>query len=282
MEGSVRYADGGVLVPTQFIDGATDAHLWWESYEREPATFSRFRATIALSVHQALQVRVVASGGAVARARADEVALPAPTSIFRPNGSARHRDWSNRRTTARAHRTWTHPNRPRPASRPGLDASVSGTSYPFVDPPGGQPRFSPSWRAGRAARAVELTPQPSVRRTPHLGLFPASSSRLDRRREQLLGQALGLDEPLGDIGSHATLQQCGRKLRATRARSCGRARALDPRNPTASQFSNDGERVARRLVHSNVAVRARSRLSTHELGRAATDDALASGTGRDR
>jgi TolB-like protein len=54
MEGSVRYADGRVLVTTQLIDAATNVHLWSESYEREFANIFAIQADIAMNVANAL------------------------------------------------------------------------------------------------------------------------------------------------------------------------------------------------------------------------------------
>ena len=47
MEGSVRYADGRVLVTAQLIDPVTNAHLWSESYNREFADVFAIQADIA-------------------------------------------------------------------------------------------------------------------------------------------------------------------------------------------------------------------------------------------
>ena len=55
MEGSVRYADGRVLVTMQLIDPETDAHLWSESYNREFADVFAIQADIAMNVANALQ-----------------------------------------------------------------------------------------------------------------------------------------------------------------------------------------------------------------------------------
>jgi TolB-like protein/Tfp pilus assembly protein PilF len=55
MEGSVRYADGRVLVTAQLVDAATNLHLWSESYEREFANNFAIQSDIAMNVANALE-----------------------------------------------------------------------------------------------------------------------------------------------------------------------------------------------------------------------------------
>jgi TolB-like protein len=55
MEGSVRYADGRVLVTAQLVDAATNLHLWSESYEREFANIFAIQSDIAMNVANALE-----------------------------------------------------------------------------------------------------------------------------------------------------------------------------------------------------------------------------------
>ena len=55
MEGSVRFADGRVLVTVQLIDPETNAHLWSESYNREFADVFAIQAEIAMNVANALE-----------------------------------------------------------------------------------------------------------------------------------------------------------------------------------------------------------------------------------
>ena len=55
MEGSVRFADGRVLVTTQLVDAATNLHLWSESYERDFANIFAIQADIAMNVANALE-----------------------------------------------------------------------------------------------------------------------------------------------------------------------------------------------------------------------------------
>jgi hypothetical protein len=55
MEGSVRYADGRVLVTAQLVDAATNLHLWSESYEREFSNIFAIQSDIAMNVANALE-----------------------------------------------------------------------------------------------------------------------------------------------------------------------------------------------------------------------------------
>lgn len=55
MEGSVRYADGRVLVTAQLIDPNTNAHLWSDSYNREFADIFAIQADIAMNIANALE-----------------------------------------------------------------------------------------------------------------------------------------------------------------------------------------------------------------------------------
>ena len=55
MEGSVRFAGERVRVTTQLIDGATDLHLWSETYERPLGDIFAIETDIAVNVANALQ-----------------------------------------------------------------------------------------------------------------------------------------------------------------------------------------------------------------------------------
>ena len=55
LEGSVRYADGRVLVTAQLIDAATNVSLWSESYERELSNIFAIQADIAMNVANAMR-----------------------------------------------------------------------------------------------------------------------------------------------------------------------------------------------------------------------------------
>jgi TolB-like protein/DNA-binding winged helix-turn-helix (wHTH) protein/Tfp pilus assembly protein PilF len=58
MEGSVRYADGRVLVTAQLIDPVTDTHLWSEEYYRPLADIFAIQTDIAQRIAAALNVEL--------------------------------------------------------------------------------------------------------------------------------------------------------------------------------------------------------------------------------
>jgi TolB-like protein len=55
MEGSVRYADGQVLVTAQLIDARTNVHLWSDSYQRDFSNIFGIQADIAMNVANSLR-----------------------------------------------------------------------------------------------------------------------------------------------------------------------------------------------------------------------------------
>ena len=55
MEGSVRYADGRVLVTAQLIDPDSDVHLWSDSFNREFADIFAIQSDIAMNIANALR-----------------------------------------------------------------------------------------------------------------------------------------------------------------------------------------------------------------------------------
>lgn len=59
LDGSVRYADGQVLVTMHLSDGVTNASLWSDSYEREFSTIFTIQNDIALEVARALKAELL-------------------------------------------------------------------------------------------------------------------------------------------------------------------------------------------------------------------------------
>ena len=59
LDGSVRYADGQVLVTAHLSDGATNTSLWSESYEREFSKIFAIQSDIALNVARALKAELL-------------------------------------------------------------------------------------------------------------------------------------------------------------------------------------------------------------------------------
>jgi TolB-like protein/Tfp pilus assembly protein PilF len=58
MEGSVRYANGRVLITAQLIDGQSDAHLWSDEYNRDLADVFAVQAEVAEHIAMAMQVQL--------------------------------------------------------------------------------------------------------------------------------------------------------------------------------------------------------------------------------
>ncbi len=78
LDGSVRYADGRVLVTMHLADGATNTSLWSDSYERDFSKIFTIQTDIALEVAEALQAELLPDERARV-ARAPTTSLPAYT-----------------------------------------------------------------------------------------------------------------------------------------------------------------------------------------------------------
>jgi TolB-like protein/DNA-binding winged helix-turn-helix (wHTH) protein len=59
LDGSVRYADGQVVVTTRLSEGASNTTLWSESYEREFSNIFAIQSEIALNVARALKAELL-------------------------------------------------------------------------------------------------------------------------------------------------------------------------------------------------------------------------------
>ena len=60
MEGSVRYANGRVLITAQLIDGRSGAHLWSDEFNRELTDVFAVQAEIAEHIATAMQIQLLA------------------------------------------------------------------------------------------------------------------------------------------------------------------------------------------------------------------------------
>ena len=78
LDGSVRYADGRVLVTMHLSDGATNTSLWSDSYEREFSAIFTIQNDIALEVARALKTELLPAERARV-VRAPTTSLPAYT-----------------------------------------------------------------------------------------------------------------------------------------------------------------------------------------------------------
>ena len=59
MEGSVRYANGRVLITAQLIDGRTGAHIWSDEFNRELTDVFAVQAEVAEHIAAAMQVQLL-------------------------------------------------------------------------------------------------------------------------------------------------------------------------------------------------------------------------------
>ena len=59
LEGSVRYADGRVLIAAQLIDGSTDAHLWADEFDRELTDVFAVQKDVAEKIAGALKAELL-------------------------------------------------------------------------------------------------------------------------------------------------------------------------------------------------------------------------------
>jgi TolB-like protein/Flp pilus assembly protein TadD len=59
MEGSVRYADGRVLITAQLIDGRTDEHIWSDEFEEELTDVFKVQREIAVNIANAMHLELL-------------------------------------------------------------------------------------------------------------------------------------------------------------------------------------------------------------------------------
>ncbi len=81
LDGSVRYADGQVVVTMHLSDGAKNTSLWSDSYKREFSTIFTIQNDIALEVARALQAELLPAERERV-VRAPTTSLPAYTSYL--------------------------------------------------------------------------------------------------------------------------------------------------------------------------------------------------------
>ena len=72
LEGSVRYANGRVLITAQLIDGSTGRHLWSDEFNRELADIFAVQAEVARRIAAALEVQLLPDEQARIETRATE------------------------------------------------------------------------------------------------------------------------------------------------------------------------------------------------------------------
>ena len=198
MEGSVRYADGRVLVTTQLIDGATDVHLWSEKYERDFNNIFAIQGDIAVKVAQALKAELLPEE----RERIDRV----PTTSIRAYDLYLSAGARAARQTAPDNRLAIEELDEATAIDPNFAlAWVRKAGYLAM-----QPYFDPAGSAEHKARSLEAARR-AIDIDPTLGdAYAALSSSLFTLRdwsgsEAAFRKARSLNTPLGDMPSYSLL-----------------------------------------------------------------------------
>jgi TolB-like protein/Tfp pilus assembly protein PilF len=59
LEGSVRYADGQVVITAQLIDGSSGAHMWSEQFDHEFANVLAIQSEVAVDIARALRLEML-------------------------------------------------------------------------------------------------------------------------------------------------------------------------------------------------------------------------------
>ena len=91
LEGSVRRAGNRVRIVAQLIDGATDEHLWAESYDRDLTDIFAIQTDVALSIAEALRAEL-------SKEERDRVARRPTENIAAYEHFLQGRSWMNRFT----------------------------------------------------------------------------------------------------------------------------------------------------------------------------------------
>jgi TolB-like protein len=199
LDGSVRYADGQVLVTTRLSDGETNTTLWSESYEREFGNIFAIQSDIALSVARALEAELLPAE----RERVTRV----PTTSLRAYDlylSATARQWRDTPTE-----TLLAIGEVEQALALDPDFALASvlksnlrTVAQYYDPERGAEHRALGEQAARVA--LELDPSLG---TAHSALgFALSTMRDWTGAEAAYRKALNLNVPMGDLQSYAVLQ----------------------------------------------------------------------------
>jgi TolB-like protein/Tfp pilus assembly protein PilF len=228
MEGSVRYADGRVLVTTQLIDGATDAHVWSDSYERDFSNIFAIQSDIALKVAQALKAALLPAERERVR-RAPTTSLQAYDLYL----SASARDRRNTRDDILLGIQEVDQALaldPDFALAWALKSSLSTVAQVF-DPAHGAEHQLLGEQAAR--RALEIDPMLGA---AHAALGFSLTQKADwRGSEAAFRRALSLNRPLGDMPSYSVLQLSVGNFGYARE-ILQETREVVPQNPAALGF----------------------------------------------
>jgi tetratricopeptide (TPR) repeat protein len=198
LDGSVRYADGQVLVTMHLSDGATNTSLWSDSYAREFSTIFTIQTDIALEVARALKTELLPAERARV-VRAPTTSLPAYTLYLQ--AVARQRRGTREEILlaigdveqaialdADFAAAWVQ------------DANLHGNATIF-DPERAAEHLSQAERAAR--RALDLDPELGA---AHAALGLALFGKKDRPgSEAVFREALQRNAMPGEIGAYAVL-----------------------------------------------------------------------------
>ena len=228
MEGTVRYADGRVLVTTELSEGATDVHLWSEKYEREFNNIFAIQSDIAVKVAQALKAELLPAE----RERIDRV----PTTSLRAYDLYLSAAARNGRQTGPEIQLGIEEVDEATAIDPNfalawvLKAALRSIA-PYFD--GAHAAEHQALGAQAARRAVELDPTLG---SAHAALGFALFTLGDwSGSEAAFRTALTLGVPLGDMPEYSVLQLSVGNFAYARD-ILQKARESDPRNPSALAF----------------------------------------------
>jgi TolB-like protein/DNA-binding winged helix-turn-helix (wHTH) protein len=228
LDGSVRYADGRVVVTTRLSDGASNTTLWSESYDREFSNIFAIQSEIALNVARALRAELLPAER--------EKVTRVPTTSLRAydlylSASARQ----GRETRAEILLAIEEVEQalaldPNFALAWALKSDLR-TVFQYFDPEHGAEHRALGEQAAR--HALELDPSLG---TAHAALgFALSTMRDFTAAEAAYRKALDLNVPLGDPNGYAVLQLTVANFRY--AHEIAReARGAVPYDPTVLRF----------------------------------------------
>ncbi len=228
LDGSVRYADGRVIVTTRLNDGATNTTLWSESYEREFSNIFAIQSDIALNVARALK--------AVLLPAEREKVTRVPTTSLRAydlylSATAR----GSRGTPYETLLALTEIDEAIALDPDFALAWVQKSELRLIAQYFDPAHAAEHWTLGKQAarRALELDPSVGA---AHAALGTAlASQRQWTAAEAAYRKALDMNVPLSDPNAYNLLQMYVGNFRYARE-ILQEARAVAPQEPTALRF----------------------------------------------
>ena len=228
LDGSVRYADGRVVVTTRLSDGETNETLWSESYERPFSNIFAVQSDIAVKVAQALKTQL----SPAERARINQVPTNSLAAYELYLSALAHNQRQTREGILLGLQEIEEALSLDPHFAPAwaLKADLSAVA-PYRDPQYTAEHLAAGEQAAR--RAVELDPELGQ---GHAALGFALFQLGDWiGSEKAFRTALRLRQPLGDMAAYSTLQLAVGNFSFARE-ILQEAREAVPENPTALGF----------------------------------------------